>query len=366
VETAGSVSADGVDEVVDGSGSYLAPGYMDVHFHGSGNYLVDRGPEDVTALCGLLPQYGVTGYLPTITPGQEGAEVPFLASLAALSPAGAQILGFFLEGPFVALKGAIPLDKMRSAPGADHVRALREAGAPFPVVFGAAPDAEAVLDLIPHMAAGNVPVFTTHTAATVEVMQSGIDAGISHATHFYDVFPCPAVSDPGVRPCGAVEAILADPRVTVDFILDGEHVHPVAVQMALECKGPGGVCLITDANIGAGLPPGRHRGIWGTDIDFAYPGAPARMVTDGEENGCLAGSGLTMDRAVRNAVKLVGVSIPQAVRMASANPARVLRLEGSKGTVIPGYDADLVLLDRDLEVRTTWVGGVRRYDRNEG
>ena len=109
------------------------------------------------------------------------------------------------------------------------------------------------------MGQDDTPVFMTHTMATVDETRRAIDAGVRHATHFYDVFPSPEETDRGVRPCGAAEVVLADERVSVDFILDGVHVEAVAVQVALRCKGPVGVCLATDANVGAGLPPGSYR-----------------------------------------------------------------------------------------------------------
>jgi len=163
-----------------------------------------------------------------------------------------------------------------------------------------------------------------------------------------------------VRTCGAVEAVLADPRVSVDFILDGEHVHPVAAEMALQCKGPDRVCLITDANIGAGLPPGRYRFL-DAEVRFAYEGGPARLTENSYLPGGLAGSGLTMDRALRNALRLLGVDLPQAVRMVSGNPARVLGMSDRKGQIREGFDADFVLLDEDIEVVSTWVGGECRF-----
>ena len=217
------------------------------------------------------------------------------------------------------------------------------------------------------MVDGGYTPFITHTMADVEQTKAAIQAGARHATHFYDVFPYPGEKDGGVRTCGAVEAILANRLVSVDFILDGEHVHPVAVEMALACKGSSKVCLITDANINAGLPPGKYMGIGDREISVAYEGAPARMVNSyhpGSKPGGLAGSGLTMDRAVRNAITLLGVSLPQAVAMASSNPARVLGLHESKGSIEDGYDADMVLLDLDLHVHSCWVKGEKVFTRS--
>ncbi|MCD4824284.1 MAG: N-acetylglucosamine-6-phosphate deacetylase [Phycisphaerae bacterium] len=343
------------EQVVDANGKYLAPGFIDLHIHGSDKFLVDNGPTDLARLCKLLPRYGVTGFLPTVCPLPADKDAKLLASLAEVQSGGAEILGFHLEGPFLALTGALPPEAIGQADPA-RVRSLIAAAKPYRTIFSVAPDFEAILDLIPIMAKGGSPVFMTHTAASVKQTQAAIEAGIRHATHFYDVFPVPPEHEAGVRPCGAIETILADPRVSVDFILDGEHVDPIAVKMALQCKGPSGVCLITDANIGAGLPPGRYA-FGEAEIEFKYEGGPARLTEKSDQPGGLAGSGLTMDRAVRNAVKMLDVDLPQAIRMAAANPARVLGLENRKGQIKTGFDADMILLDESLEVTQTWIGG---------
>lgn len=361
--------ADKAVERIDGSGKRIAPGYIDMHFHGTGRFLVDHGAEELNRICELLPSQGVTSFLPTVVPQKPEPHCRLVSELAGGDYHGTRIVGFFLEGPFLKLTGALPPDAL-VALTAERVTELKTAAAPYPAVFAVAPDVEGAVDLIGMMAenehapSGRAPVFITHTAATVEETEAGIAAGISHATHFYDVFPCPAETDPGVRPCGAVEAILADPSVTVDFILDGEHVDPVALRMALKAKGPGGVSLVTDANLGAGLPPGVYEGLDGVEIEFAYEGAPARMTANTRLPGCLAGSGLTMDRAVRNAISLAGVDVVQAVRMASSNPASVLGILDETGSIDIGKRADLVLLNEDLEVERTWVGGDEVYARS--
>ncbi len=347
-----------VDHCFDLGGDYLAPGFIDLHIHGSGPFLINNGPEELAGLSALLPRYGVTSFLPTVTPSTKGQEGELLSALAATRTSGAQIAGFHLEGPFLALSGSLPLKEAEALPGdRERVERFIRGCDPYPAVFSISPEFPGVLDLIPAMIRSGAPVFMTHTAASVEQTRKAIDAGVRHATHFYDVFPSPPEKEPGVRPCGAVEAILADPGVTVDFILDGEHVHPVACQMALVSKGAGGVCLITDANVGAGLPPGPAYRFSGYEVTFAYEGAPARITADGPSPGVLAGSGLTMDAALRNAVRLLALDLPQAVSLVSANPARVMGIADRKGQIAPGYDADLVQLTSRLSVRQTWIAG---------
>ncbi len=360
---AGQGAPEAARQRVDAAGKFLAPGFIDLHIHGTHQYLIDTGPDAVRALCGILPRYGVTGYLPTVCPLPVGQDAEMVSRMAADGQGpGASILGFHLEGPFLTLTGAIAKDALGPA-DPKRVEALIRAAAPYPAIFSIAPDMEGIEPLIRIMARTGTPVFMTHTRASVIETQRAIAAGACHATHFYDVFHIPGSLEAGVRPCGAVEAILADPRVSVDFILDGVHVDPVAVQMALQCKGPDRVCLITDAMVGAGSPPGRHR-FGNQEVVFSEPGAPARLVASADRpGGGLAGSGLTLNLAVRNAVQMARVSLPQAVRMASANPAQVLGLAHRKGRILAGYDADLVLFNDAFDVQQTWVGGVSVYNK---
>ncbi len=355
-----AVSARGADRVVDVGGSYLAPGFIDLHIHGLHGFRLDAGPDSLQAICELLPRYGVVGFLPTLTPWPKDIGTGSVASLADTSCTGSQVLGFHLETPFLSLPGAAPPEALTEV-GKEEAQALIEAVAPYAAVFSISPEFPQALDLIQLMTATGAPVFITHTAADVEQTQAAIEAGARHATHFYDVFQVPEEEEPGVRPCGVVEAILADPRVSVDFILDGVHVHPIAVEMALQCKGPDRVCLITDANVVAGLPPGRYS-FGDREVESAYEGGPARLTEDSHCPGGLAGSGLTMDRAVRNAVAMLDIELPQAVRMASSNPAQVLGLENQKGQIEAGFDADLVVLNDALEVEQTWIAGDCAYE----
>jgi N-acetylglucosamine-6-phosphate deacetylase len=344
------------DETVDAGGAYLAPGFIDLHFHGARNLLVDNGRAQLEELCRILPEYGVTAFLPTVCPKPaEEDDIRHLRDLSGTDSTGTAILGFMLEGHFLALTGAIAtIPKNHSL---QRLEQLLAAVGNHKAVFAVSPEIDGIADLIKRMSADGSQVFLTHTAATAGQTESAIEAGAAHATHFYDVFPYPGEKEPGVRGCGTVEAIMANPNVSVDFVLDGEHVDPIAVKMALTCKGPDKVCLITDANSNAGLPAGSYEGIGGDPIEVAYEGGPARLAKDSRFPGALAGSGLTMDRAVRNAVGMLGINLPQAVAMASANPATVLGLQSNKGFIREGYDADLVMLDGQLAVTGCWIGG---------
>ena len=348
-------------DVIDLGESYITSGFIDLHIHGIHRMLVDNGVEDLKEICKIVPKYGVTGFLPTLAPRPKGEDANFLSVLSKTETDGAEILGFHLEGPFLKITGALGAGAISGA-DEERVKDLINAAKPHKAIFSISPDVDGIENLIPLMAACDTPVFMTHTAATVKQTQQAIELGVRHATHFYDVFPCPAVTEPGVRPCGAVEAILADERVSVDFILDGVHVDPIAVKMSLVSKknGSGKVCLVTDANVGAGLEPGRFTfGNLG-DISFEYKGAPARSSKD----NTLAGSGLTMDKALRNAIKLLSLELPEASKLVSLHPAKVLGLDHRKGLLMPGYDADFVILNKDFEVMQTWIKGKCIYNAN--
>ena len=347
-------------EVFDGKGSLLSPGFIDLHTHGLLGYQFDKDADDVQSICNALPSFGVTGVMAGLLPLPYGEDVKYIRSLSEKSYTGAELLGFFFEGPFISLSGAIPPESLKDRIPA-RVVAMQKAAKPYRSVFAVSPELENAVEIIEEMRKEGSPVFITHTAASVSQTQTAVEAGVTHATHFYDVFPFPPVTDPGVRPCGAVEVVLASPGVSVDFILDGEHVDPVAVRAALAAKGASGVCLVTDSSTVAGFEPGVYGGIGGAEVEVAYKGAPARGTENSPYPGGLAGSGLTMDRAVRNAVDLLDLDIPSACRMASLNPASVLGLSDNLGKIEVGYTASMVLLDKDLYVKAAWVKGRREY-----
>jgi N-acetylglucosamine-6-phosphate deacetylase len=228
-------------------------------------------------------------------------------------------------------------------------------------IMSISPEQKNIVPVIQCLRERNILPFITHTRASVEQTEAAIEAGARHATHFYDVFPVPEETDAGVRPVGAVEAILADSRASVDFICDGVHVHPTAIRAAVAAKGWEKVMLITDSNIGAGLPSGEYDTPWGYRVRVA-PGDAARHAT----KGFLAGSALTMNVGMRNLLRwLAPVLAPAQIwAMGTLNPARLLGLP-NKGRIAPGADADLVLWDPQLNAVKTWVGGQCLFTRDE-
>jgi len=219
------------------------------------------------------------------------------------------------------------------------------------------PDQTNILPIIEHLKERGIVPFITHTRASVEQTQAAIEAGAVHATHFYDVFPLPEEKDPGVRPVGAVETILADRRVSVDFICDGVHVHPTAIRAAVAAKGWGGVLLITDSNIGAGLPSGNYDTPWGYQVRVSSDNGTRHATLN-----FLAGSSLTMNVGMKNLLRWLNLPPEQVWAMGTLNPARLLGLQ-NKGRIAIGADADLVLWDEELRPIKTWTGGQCVYQR---
>jgi N-acetylglucosamine-6-phosphate deacetylase len=332
----------------------LTPGLIDVHTHGIGLQQFDAGAEAVRAGAAMLPRFGVTAFLPTLVPRADDAFLALLAETAAALPTldGARAPGLHLEGPFTALTGAgcATLDGDLGL-----LEAYLAACGGRLKVMSISPETPKILPVIERLVAAGAVPFITHTRASVDETLAAIDAGAVHATHFYDVFPLPPETEPGARPAGTVEAILAHPRASVDFIADGVHVHPIVIQMALAAKGIDGVLLITDANIGAGLPAGEYPTPWGYPVRVA-PGQGARIVNPGHPfHGALAGSALTMDEGMRNLLAWLDRPAAQVWALGTRSPARLLGLNA--GVIVPGAAADLVLWNEDLTPAAVWVGG---------
>ena len=347
--------------LLDGEGRLLSPGLIDLHTHGVGQFLYERSAEDILSASEFLPQFGTTCAMPTLYRVFDRGSLGHLAKLAAAldGARGTRFPGFHLEGPFLALPGAgaqcIPgdlalLDDLLSACDG---KAL---------AMSVSPDTPEIIPVIERLVEKGVVPLITHTRATVEQTCLAIDAGAIHGTHFYDVFPLPKESDGGVRACGAVESLLADSRCSVDFIADGVHVHPMAIRCALAAKGFEKVLLISDSNIGAGLPEGIHDTPWGFTV-HVQEGRGARVAdVDNPKFGTLAGSALTMDAGIRNLHAWLDIPSEQVWSMGTLNVATLFGLK-DLGRMSTGAAADLVLWDDDLAVRKTWIRGELAFEK---
>jgi len=331
---------------VDLGGALLAPGFIDAQVNGGGGTLFnnDTSVEAIRTIAEAHRRFGTTGLLPTLI--SDDAEV-MARAIAATRDAIAQqvpgILGIHLEGPYIApaRKGTHDAGKFR-VPGADEV-AMATSLANGVTLLTLAPE-QVPADTIRAMVARGAIVVAGHTAATYEQVRTGIDAGISGFTHLYN-----AMSPLQGREPGAVGAALEDDGCWCGVIVDGVHVHPASLRVALAAKPRGKVFLVTDA-----MPP-----VGADDPSYVLYGETITAIDGVVRNaaGALAGSALDMITAVRNSVHLLGLPLEEALRMASTYPAEFLGLGSTHGRIAPGYQADLVALDAGLQVVGTWIGG---------
>ncbi len=343
-------------EVTDLGSWRLAPGYIDLHTHGFQGHDVTTGPpEDVASMARKLPQTGVTSFFPTIATIAKAETAHQVGQVAGIAESqqhtSAEILGLRLEGPFInrAKKGAQYEPGIRP-PDPAEMEELAAVSRGWVRIVDYAPEEDEGDRFLARVVRLGILACIGHTAATYEQVIRAIDKGARHSTHLFNAMSALEHREPGVP-----GALLTDHRATVEVIADGIHVHPAMIKLALEARSSRDVALVTDAVAPAGLPEG----------DYNFVGRPV-TVRDGAvrlANGALSGSILTLDRAVRNTVKLVGLGWSEAIRMATHTPARIAGIAARKGSVTPGADADLVALDNHGFVQRTWTRGLLVYQR---
>jgi len=353
----------GGDRHVDVTGCFIAPGFIDVHVHGVLGFDVLDSADVVGRVARALPRWGVTAFCPTATAAPPEAIARLLSAVGALretpTAGAARVLPAHLESSFInpEYRGAQPLACLR-LPGALVGRAGDPAGAAFTArdvvdaidrhrsdvgIVTLAPELDGAVELIRAFAAAGIRVSLGHTGATFDEAQAAIAAGASHATHLFNRMRPMSHRDPGVA-----GAVLAHESVAVEVICDGVHVHPAMVRVVVAAKGTGRVMAITDATAGAGLPAGSRATLGGRPIVVSDA---ARLA-----DGTLAGSVTTMDRAFAWLVTACGLDLVEAAAVCATTPARQMGLVGF-GAITPGATADFVVLDQQLRVVSTWIGG---------
>ncbi|WP_424680968.1 N-acetylglucosamine-6-phosphate deacetylase [Frateuria sp. YIM B11624] len=329
-------------------GALLLPGFIDVQVNGGGGLLFNDAPtvETLEGIAAAHRRFGTTGLLPTlITDTAPKMRAALDAVDAAIARGVPGILGIHLEGPFLApaRKGIHDASLFRT-PDADDLLALT-AQRRGVVMLTLAPE-RVDPSVIARLAAAGVRVVAGHTAADYATTRAALDAGVCGFTHLYNAMTPLTSREPGV-----VGAALDDAASWCGLIVDGHHVHPASLRVAINAKPPGKCVLVTDA-----MPP-----VGSARPDYVLNGQTitARNGICMNDAGVLAGSALDMAGAVRNTVNLLGLPLAEASRMASAYPAEWLGLEQTHGRIGPGQRADFAVLDDTLHVRETWVGGVR-------
>lgn len=346
--------------VVDFGDGIFVPGLIDIHIHGgAGHDVMEASPDALPSVERLIAQHGVCAYFPTTVTAPLDATLAALQRLAdaiekaeQAEPAGAtdastgmraRPLGIHLEGPFLSrtCRGVHPPENLL-APDPRVFDQFWQASRGHIRLLTIAPELPGALEVIAQATSLGVCVCVGHSDASLEATRAAVSAGARHATHTFNAMRPLNHRDPGI-----LGEVLTDPRLSADIIADGIHVDPVVVQLFLKAKGSDAAVLITDANAATGMPDGTyHLG------PFEFEVHDGRCLS----NGKLAGSVLTLDRAVRNVVQFAQWDLQQAVRLATVNPARVAGLP-TRGTVGAGSQADLLVLSSQGEVRKTIIHG---------
>jgi N-acetylglucosamine-6-phosphate deacetylase len=338
-------------EIIDAGGTYIVPGFIDTHIHGFGGYGADApAPDLAQALLEMsrgLVAYGVTAFNPTLYPSEPQA---MLRSVRAACQAmgretGARIMGLHLEGPFLSPdKPGIMKEETLMPVDIPFMEQLWEASEGRIVNMTVAPELKGMRELALFCLKKGIILQAGHTDAQYENMVEGMQAGILHATHLFN-----AMSRMDHRNPNAVGAVLIHPEVSCEIIADGFHVHPDLFKLLLRDKPVEKIVLVTDSLKPAEQPSGP---LLANGEEVVFQDGVFRRKAD----GVIAGSALTMIRGVRNLVNF-GFSLEEALKTASFNPAQVMRYAG-KGAIIPGYDADLAVIDSGFQVRAVLRGGI--------
>ncbi len=335
-------------EIIDVSGQYISPGFIDVHVHGCMNYKsADASREALEAMGKCYAAHGVTGYLPTVHADTEILKK--LANLFDEGLPGTKPLGIHIEGPYLCMekRGAqYPEHIWKCAP--ETLQSLIDASSGYLKQMTIAPEIDGAIPLIEMLVKRNIIASMGHTDATYEQAMAGVNAGVSHATHTFN-----AMSVLSHRHPGTVGAALACDSVAAEIITDGVHVHPEVVKILVRAKPLRKVIPITDAIQTAGLPDGEYV----QDAKLGYTLNVRNGETYLNNTNTLAGSTLLMNNGINNLMKFAGLDMVEAIHCASLNPAIELGLEHRKGTLEVGKDADIVLFDEDFKVQYTMVEG---------
>jgi len=344
------------EKIIDADGKYLSPGFIDIHNHGNSGYdTMDATFEAMESISRFHIKNGVTGFLATTMtlPLKEIEKaiknvvdyIEFQRNEDKDKMKGSQVLGIYLEGPYFSQekKGAQDPKYLRNPEVKELEEFLNISRGNIKVV-PLAPELPGALEAIRYLKSKGITTSVGHSNATFAQTKTAINNGITLATHLYNGMRSFSHREPGV-----IGAVLTDERVYCEMICDGIHLHKASMEIAVKMKSKDKIVLISDAMMAAGLEDGEYQ-LGGRKV----------FVKNGEvrlPGGGLAGSTLTLNRAVYNMVDLVNIPLQDAVRMASLNPAKAIGVDDRKGSIEIGKDADLIIFDENINISTVMVMG---------
>jgi N-acetylglucosamine-6-phosphate deacetylase len=342
----------GAEEIV-APDSIAAPGFIDVHIHGAGGHDVMEGTEEaLDAVSFMVGSHGTTAFVATTVTADPNAICKSSEDIARYigqqhckSQPGAEILGIHFEGPFISpvRRGVHPPEWIR-LPSAELLEKFVAASQGKAMILTMAPELLGAMPCIDAAHKAGMVVGIGHTDATYEQTRAALARGAHHAIHTYN-----AMRPFSHRDAGVIGAVLTSPEISAELIADGVHVDETAMRLLLQAKGAGGVILISDGISATGMPDGKYA-LGGFEVTVS--GGVCRNL-----EGNLAGSTLTLDRALRNVVRL-GASVGGALQMLTFNPAKLLGIEHKKGVLHPNADADVILLNEALQVTRVFARGL--------
>ncbi|WNC13545.1 N-acetylglucosamine-6-phosphate deacetylase [Brevibacillus brevis] len=341
------------EEIIEAGDGWICPGFVDMHMHGiEGHDTMDGTPESLQSISRALTRFGVTAFLATTMTAPYAQLETVLQNIARNSRAGlpgAEVAGIHLEGPWInpRYKGAQKEENI-ALPKLEEVRRLYELADGLIKVVTIAPEQPEALEAIAWLKERGVVVSAGHTGATFAQAADAVDAGVRHFTHCFNAMTGLHHREPGV-----VGAAMYHEQLSTELIADGIHVHPAVMKILYRVKSAGKLALVSDSMRAAALGDGSYD-LGGQEVHVH--GAEAKLA-----DGTLAGSILTLNRAVGNMVTLSGVPVPEAVEMASLTPATILGIADRKGRLAAGFDADIVVLGKDFTVQSTFVAGKEVY-----
>ncbi|MFG6497073.1 N-acetylglucosamine-6-phosphate deacetylase [Fictibacillus sp. UD] len=338
---------------------HIIPGMIDVHIHGAaGADTMDATFEAMQTIASVLPQEGTTSFLATTMTQQQSKIEKALENAGLFIEAGqvegtAETVGIHLEGPFISEKraGAQPVDAIIK-PNLKLFKQWQELASGHIKLVTIAPEIEGSLDVISYLQEQNIVASIGHSDATYEEVVTGIKAGASHVTHLYNGMRGLHHREPGV-----VGGALLHDELTTELIADGIHVRPELISLTYKQKGNEKVVLVTDAMRAKCLGDGQY--------DLGGQEVTVENETATLKDGTLAGSIIKMNTAAKNMLQFTGCSISDIIQMTSVNPAKELNVFDRKGSLEPGKDADIVVLDEDFEVVMTFCKGKIAYRRGD-
>ncbi len=349
------------EEVVDCEGLTVGPGLVDIHVHGgAGHDFLTEDPGEVIKGVEYHLSQGTTSIIPSaLSVPIDEMDKAIESARSAAPECAADILGFHVEGIYVdqTYRGGHLAEYVHN-PVPKEYEPLIAKHADFITEWTLAPELPGALDLIAACREADIVTSAGHSQATYEQMLAAVDAGLSHSTHFVCVMGALRFealresTGKGYAP-GVVETILLHDGITTEVIADGFHLHPAIIRLALKCKGPHSVCLVSDAMKGVGLPDGEY-----------YIGGQDCVVQGGiaiikERPEVIASSVTPLIGMLRFTHREVGIPLNDAWTMASLTPSKVLRVEKRKGSLAPGKDADILLLDENLAIKSVYARGKR-------